>query len=98
MVSGAILAAEDKNFFSHNGVDYSSIPRVLSKLRITKSSGTTSRSWGGETRRIVLRSSRKADRRSLNSSCEVIFSKPLRLERTATSSGTVDSWLAACPI
>ena len=34
MVSGAILAAEDKNFFSHNGVDYSSIPRVLSKLRI----------------------------------------------------------------
>ena len=34
VVSGAILAAEDKNFFSHNGVDYSSIPRVLSKLRI----------------------------------------------------------------
>jgi penicillin-binding protein 1A len=35
VVSGAILAAEDKNFFSHNGVDYSSFPRVLSKLRIT---------------------------------------------------------------
>jgi penicillin-binding protein 1A len=34
VVSNAILAAEDKNFFSHNGVDYSSIPRVLSKLRI----------------------------------------------------------------
>ena len=34
VVSGAILAAEDKNFFSHNGVDYSSIPRVLGKLRI----------------------------------------------------------------
>jgi len=34
VVSSAILAAEDKNFFSHNGVDYSSIPRVLSKLRI----------------------------------------------------------------
>jgi penicillin-binding protein 1A len=34
VVSGAILAAEDKNFFSHNGVDYSSIPRILSKLRI----------------------------------------------------------------
>ena len=34
VVSGAILAAEDKNFFSHNGVDYSIIPRVLSKLRI----------------------------------------------------------------
>ncbi len=36
VVSGAILAAEDKNFFSHNGVDYSSIPRVLSKLRIRR--------------------------------------------------------------
>jgi penicillin-binding protein 1A len=35
VVSGAILAAEDKNFFSHNGVDYSSFPRVLRKLRIT---------------------------------------------------------------
>jgi penicillin-binding protein 1A len=34
VVRGAILAAEDKNFFSHNGVDYSSIPRVLGKLRI----------------------------------------------------------------
>jgi penicillin-binding protein 1A len=33
VVCGAILAAEDKNFFSHNGVDYSSIPRVLAKLR-----------------------------------------------------------------
>lgn len=29
----AILAAEDKNFFNHNGVDYSVIPRVLSKIR-----------------------------------------------------------------
>jgi len=34
VVSGAILVAEDKNFFSHNGVDYSRIPRVLGKLRI----------------------------------------------------------------
>jgi penicillin-binding protein 1A len=34
VVSGAVLAAEDKNFFSHNGVDYSRIPRVLGKLRI----------------------------------------------------------------
>jgi len=33
VVCGAILAAEDKNFFSHNGVDYSSIPRMLGKLR-----------------------------------------------------------------
>jgi penicillin-binding protein 1A len=34
IVRNAILAAEDKNFFSHNGVDYSRIPRVLSKVRI----------------------------------------------------------------
>ncbi|HEU4343590.1 MAG TPA: transglycosylase domain-containing protein [Candidatus Binatia bacterium] len=34
IVRDAILAAEDKNFFSHSGVDYSGIPRVLSKVRI----------------------------------------------------------------
>ena len=34
VVRGAILAAEDKNFFSHSGVDYSGFPRVLYKLRI----------------------------------------------------------------
>jgi membrane peptidoglycan carboxypeptidase len=34
IVRGAILAAEDKNFFSHSGVDYSGLARVLSKLRI----------------------------------------------------------------
>ena len=33
VVRNAILAAEDKNFFSHGGVDYSRIPRVLSKVR-----------------------------------------------------------------
>jgi penicillin-binding protein 1A len=34
IVRDAILATEDKNFFSHSGVDYSTIPRVLSKVRI----------------------------------------------------------------
>lgn len=34
VVRYAVLAAEDKNFFSHSGVDYSTIPRVLSKVRI----------------------------------------------------------------
>src|ERR1700693_1258278 len=34
VVRDAILAAEDKNFFSHTGVDYSRIARVLGKLRI----------------------------------------------------------------
>jgi len=34
IVRDAILAAEDKNFFSHSGVDYSVIPRVLGKVRM----------------------------------------------------------------
>lgn len=34
IVRDAILAAEDKNFFSHSGVDYSIIPRTLGKVRI----------------------------------------------------------------
>ncbi len=34
IVRDAILAAEDKNFFSHSGVDYSGIARVLCKLRL----------------------------------------------------------------
>jgi len=34
IVRDAIIAAEDKNFFSHGGVDYSAIPRVLGKFRI----------------------------------------------------------------
>jgi penicillin-binding protein 1A len=33
VVRDAILAAEDKNFFSHSGVDYSGIPRVLGNVR-----------------------------------------------------------------
>ena len=34
ILRGAILAAEDKNFFSHNGIDYSGFARVLYKLKI----------------------------------------------------------------
>jgi len=30
----AILAAEDKNFFSHSGVDYSALPRVVLKMTV----------------------------------------------------------------
>ncbi len=34
IIRGAILAAEDKNFFSHRGIDYTAFARVLYKLRI----------------------------------------------------------------
>jgi penicillin-binding protein 1A len=34
VVRDAVLAAEDRNFFSHSGVDYACIPRVLSSVRL----------------------------------------------------------------
>jgi penicillin-binding protein 1A len=34
IVRDAILATEDKHFFSHNGVDYFSMPRVIGKVRV----------------------------------------------------------------
>ena len=34
IVRDAIIATEDKNFFSHSGINYSGIPRVLGKVRI----------------------------------------------------------------
>jgi len=34
IVRDAILATEDKRFFSHNGIDYVSLPRVLAKVRV----------------------------------------------------------------
>src|SRR4030095_11118019 len=35
VVREAILATEDKRFFSHNGADYLSIPRVIGKVRLS---------------------------------------------------------------
>ena len=34
IVRDAIIATEDKNFFSHSGFDYSVVPRVLTKIKI----------------------------------------------------------------
>ena len=34
IIRDAIIATEDKNLFSHSGVDYSVFPRVLAKIRI----------------------------------------------------------------
>jgi penicillin-binding protein 1A len=39
IVRDAILAAEDKRFFAHNGVDYLNVPRVLSKARLDSVTG-----------------------------------------------------------
>ena len=33
VVRNAILATEDQRFFTHNGIDYGSIPRVLMRIR-----------------------------------------------------------------
>ena len=41
IVRDAILAAEDKRFFSHNGIDYFSLPRVFGKVRV----GTLAGGW-----------------------------------------------------
>ena len=38
IVRDAILAAEDKRFFSHDGVDYLSVPRVLAKVSVAPGS------------------------------------------------------------
>ena len=34
IVRDAILAAEDKRFFAHDGIDYLSLPRVLTKVKV----------------------------------------------------------------
>jgi penicillin-binding protein 1A len=46
----AILAAEDKNFFAHSGVDYRALPRVLYKAAM-RSVGSW---WNGDGFRLRL--------------------------------------------
>lgn len=48
IVRDAIIATEDKHFFSHSGVDYFTIPRVLSKVRISALVSHLTRSAGQE--------------------------------------------------
>jgi len=43
----AILSAEDENFFSHSGVDFSVFPRLLSKINIPALIGRAGGSKGG---------------------------------------------------
>ena len=45
----AILAAEDRNFLSHSGVDYGALPRVL-----YKAAAATLTAWGNGSLRLVL--------------------------------------------
>ena len=44
IVRGAILAAEDKDFFSHSGVDFGSLPRVIQKSAVS----TVTMWWRGD--------------------------------------------------
>jgi penicillin-binding protein 1A len=46
----AVLAAEDKNFFSHSGVDYSALPRVI-RTTAVRSLGAW---WNGAKFRLLL--------------------------------------------
>ena len=45
VVREAILAAEDKDFFSHAGVDYGAFPRVAWKTLTSSVSASWRRSW-----------------------------------------------------
>jgi len=51
IVRDAILAAEDKRFFSHNGIDYRSLPRVLGKVRLGMLAGRLARGGRHDERR-----------------------------------------------
>jgi len=58
VVREAILAAEDKNFFSHSGIDYGAFPRVMWKALATSASA----SWRHSTAEIGIRKCRRATR------------------------------------
>jgi hypothetical protein len=80
IVRDAILAAEDKNFFSHSGVDYTIIPRVLGKVRIGALAARLAM-LGGQDEVNGPAISRKEDRRSPNSLYAVIFSETSRVSK-----------------
>ena len=50
VVREAVLAAEDKNFFSHSGVDYSALPRVIQKTTVRSLTAW----WNGARLRLLL--------------------------------------------
>jgi penicillin-binding protein 1A len=50
VVRGAVLAAEDKNFFSHSGVDYTALPRVIQTATVGSLAGW----WSGSGLRLRL--------------------------------------------
>ena len=65
----AILAAEDKNFFSHSGVDYRALPRVLQKTAVRSLAAW----WNGDAG-LRLRLP-QGDRRSRSSSSAATSSR-----------------------
>lgn len=78
----AILSAEDENFFSHAGVDYSVFPRLLGKTNIhalfARAGGTH-----GENAAERAPVFPKAARRLLNSLCAVTSCKDLQAQEIA---------------
>jgi hypothetical protein len=81
----AILSAEDENFFSHSGVDYSVFPRLLAKTNIRVLMGRA----GVRTATmplVVYRYFPKAARRLPNSLCVVTSCRSLQARKIAMHS------------
>jgi Transglycosylase len=95
IVRDAILSAEDKRFFSHNGIDYVTIPRVLGKVRVGMLAGRLLRA-AVTTSCAAQRCFRKAAPRLPSNSCAATFSASRQRRRTVTSLATLGSWRVCC--
>ena len=96
IVRDAILAAEDKRFFSHNGVDYLSIPRVLGKVRV--GAWATRLATAGRRDNMPAAGDLPAGRLDDHAAARARRVSPAarRRGKTATSSGTTASSRARC--
>ena len=88
VVRDAVLSAEDQNFFSHSGVDYSVFLRLLAKTNIRALAAHFTTFDGRNTLPSVHSCFRKAARRSPSSSCAATSSKNFPAQKTANRSST----------